>query len=273
MTRRKITQQCARLYSSSSPSRSGDAPWPLLRRRKPAPNSFTELDTSNQLKDSTPRKAEAKLTPRDISAADIRHAFSTLGDLKRFTPDAFAPPPTKSTPNSFPHLKSKHQNLRLAAKKQARQDAPRRVEVDWSSLEKGAKTWDPRTAKPKPIPRKRKADKPKPESIILPEAELELDKKAALAALMKKNMIIISGLSTNLVASDFYRLVPDQSLAAWESSIKKGQLCLLSCIKSWFDHANEKQSSNNVTQKHSNPMEHGRYPSQTPTPLHHITAI
>ncbi|CAI6090080.1 unnamed protein product [Clonostachys chloroleuca] len=48
-----------------------------------------------------------------------------------------------------------------------------------------------------------------------------------------KNMLVFTGLSKNLVASDFYRLSPEsQSLSAWGSTIKKGR----TSQKSWEKH-------------------------------------
>ncbi|CAH0048616.1 unnamed protein product [Clonostachys solani] len=51
-----------------------------------------------------------------------------------------------------------------------------------------------------------------------------------------KNMLVFTGLSKNLVASDFYRLSPEsQSLSAWGSTIKKGR----TSQKSWERHLGE----------------------------------
>lgn len=47
-------------------------------------------------------------------------------------------------------------------------------------------------------------------------------KDASSSSSNNRNMLLVRGVSTNLTASDFYRLAPN-SLSTWESSIKKGE--------------------------------------------------
>ena len=47
-------------------------------------------------------------------------------------------------------------------------------------------------------------------------------KEGSSSSSNNRNMLLVRGVSTNLTASDFYRLAPN-SLSTWESSIKKGQ--------------------------------------------------